>query len=396
MEIKKLLKIAAENGASDLHLVKGLPPIIRIDGRLLPIDQAALSASKMTSEISAPASSTGDGAMVFSDDGRLVAPKKGVGKAVETASAGYDGKALSAEELNKMIMAMITKEQYSRFLGEQDLDFSYAVDNYRFRVNLSFERENMKLVARVISDQKPSLDDLGMPKTIENLLGLKQGLILLTGPTGCGKSTTLAAMINHLNDNYNYNIITLEDPIEYLFESNKSIITQRQLTTDMPTFASGLKHILRQDPNVVMVGEMRDLETISTAITLAETGHLVLATLHTYSASQTVDRIIDTFPPYQQNQVKSQLSMILSAVISQRLLPKNGGGRIAAREIMIRNAAISNLIREQKIAQIKNVIETSYKEGMVTFGRSVKELYEAGLITQEVAQEQLSDPTLLN
>ena len=393
MDIKKLLKIAAENGASDLHLVAGLPPILRIDGQLMPIDQAAPSAAKSASDVSSPASTSNE-TMVFSEDGRLVDPKKN-SKTTETAS-GYNGKALTADELSKMIVALITKEQYSRFLGEQDLDFSYSVDTYRFRVNLSFERENMKLVARVISDQKPALADLGLPKIINSLLGLKQGLILLTGPTGCGKSTTLAAMINHLNDNYNYNIITLEDPIEFLFESNKSIITQRQLSSDMPTFASGLKHVLRQDPNVVMVGEMRDLETISTAITLAETGHLVLATLHTYSASQTVDRIIDTFPPYQQNQVKSQLSMILSAVISQRLLPKAGGGRIAAREIMIRNAAISNLIREQKIAQIKNVIETSYKEGMVTFGRSVKELYEAGLITPEVAQEQLGDPTLLN
>ena len=381
MDIKKLLKIAATHGASDLHIVKGLPPIVRIDGQLFPIEKIA------DATVLQPIKNDVYG---LSPAGQIT---NTAGKEVVSIAAGAT-ELVSADDLEKVLTDLISKEERERFLAEKDFDFGYAIDNYRFRINLSFEKDNIKLVSRVISDQKPNLEQLGMPPVVYNLLNLKQGLILLTGPTGSGKSTTLAAMVNYLNDHYSYNIITLEDPIEFLFESNKSIITQRQLGVDMPNFGSGLKHVLRQDPNVVMVGEMRDLETISTAITLAETGHLVLATLHTYSASQTVDRIIDTFPPYQQDQVKSQLSMILAAVISQRLLPRAGGGRIAAREVMVRNSAVANLIRERKIAQLKTVIETSYKEGMINFARSVKELYAAGMITKEVAEEQLNDQTL--
>jgi len=276
------------------------------------------------------------------------------------------------------------------------LDFLYSVDDRRYRVNLSQERDSFRLSARVISDTIPTLEDIDMPDVIYNLLSMNQGLILLTGPTGCGKSTTLASMVEYLNKNFNYNIITLEDPIEYIFKSNKSVIAQRQLGFDMFTFGDGLKHILRQDPDVIMVGEMRDLETISTAITLAETGHLVLATLHTYSASQTVDRMIDIFPSHQQGQIRSQLSMILAAVISQRLLPKVGGGRVAAREIMIRNSAVANLIREQKSSQLKSVIETSYKDGMRTLSRSIKDLYDNNRITRETAELALNDPAVGN
>jgi twitching motility protein PilT len=215
------------------------------------------------------------------------------------------------------------------------------------------------------------------------LLKLQQGLILITGPTGCGKSTTLAAMIETINKEQNRNIITLEDPIEFLFESKKSIVIQRQLGTDMISFKSGLKHIVRQDPDVIMVGEMRDLETIAATVTLAETGHLVLATLHTYSASQTIDRIIDMFPPYQQEQIKTQLSAVLSAVISQRLLSRVKGGRVAAREILINNPAVANLIRENKITQIKTVIETNLKEGMITMEKSLKNLHKNDIISEE-------------
>jgi len=383
MDIKKLLKLAAEHQASDLHIVKGLPPIFRIDGRLMPADEVVDKA-----ELS-DAADTGSAAKAAGiKDWGLVA-----GQTLDLKD--YKGQsAVSDEDLEKMVTTLITKDQRARLDEDKDLDFSYAVNNFRFRVNLSYEKENLKLVARIISDQKPTLEELGLPPIVTELLNMHQGLIILTGPTGSGKSTTLAAMINYLNNNFSYNIVTFEDPIEFLFDPNKSIITQRQLGFDMPTFASGLKHVLRQDPNVIMVGEMRDLETISTAITLAETGHLVLATLHTYSASQTVDRIIDIFPPYQQSQIKSELSMILAAVISQRLLPKVGGGRVAVREILIRNTAVANLIREQKIAQIRNVIETSYKEGMMTFERSIKELYAAGQISKEVAEEQLNDPTI--
>jgi len=203
-------------------------------------------------------------------------------------------------------------------------------------------------------------------------------------------------MVNYINETRSCNIITLEDPVEYVFKPDKSIISQRELGTDMISFAAGLKHVLRQDPNVVMLGEMRDLETISTALTMAETGHLVLATLHTYNAAQTVDRIIDIFPPFQQAQVKSQLSNVLTAVISQRLLPRQSGGRVAAREIMINNSAIGNLIREGKNVQIKSVMETGSAQGMITLDRHLKQLYQAGEISRPTALSQVSDPNVLD
>jgi twitching motility protein PilT len=235
-----------------------------------------------------------------------------------------------------------------------------------------------------------------MPEIVYELCRLNQGLILMTGPTGCGKSTSLAAMINLINQERRANIITLEDPIEFVFQSDKSLIRQRQLGTDMLSFAEGLKHVLRQDPNVVMVGEMRDLETIATAITLAETGHLILATLHTFSAAQTIDRIIDSFPPYQQNQVRLQVSMTLAGVISQRLLPQKNSGRIAAREVLINNPAVANLIRENKVAQIKSTIQTSADEGMITMDQNLKDLYEKGLIEREVAEAHMVSPEILD
>ncbi|MCK4540495.1 type IV pilus twitching motility protein PilT [Candidatus Parcubacteria bacterium] len=345
MTIKELFIIAAKRKASDLHLVVGLPPALRVDGDLTYIE------------------------------GR---------------------KAISAKEMEILVYSMLDSDKKDRFLAAKELDISYAVDNYRYRVNLHFEKGNMGVVARVINEKISTLDELGLPKIIYNLLDLKQGLILLTGPTGCGKSTTLASMIEYVNNNRFCNIITLEDPIEYIFESKKSIIIQRQLGSDMLSFSEGLKHALRQDPNVIMVGEMRDLETIATTITLAETGHLVLATLHTYNASQTIDRIIDIFPSHQQNQVRMQLSMVLASVISQRLLPKIDGGRVAARELLINNPAVSNLIRENKIAQVKTVIETSSKEGMVSMDQDLQRLYKEKQITKEIAQSQMDNPELLD
>ncbi|MDO8260861.1 MAG: type IV pilus twitching motility protein PilT, partial [Candidatus Magasanikbacteria bacterium] len=231
---------------------------------------------------------------------------------------------------------------------------------------------------------------------VYNLLDLKQGLILVTGPTGCGKSTALAAMVDYINTSRFCNIITFEDPIEYIFEPKQSIIIQRQLGSDMNTFAAGLKHALRQDPNVIMVGEMRDLETIATTITLAETGHLVLATLHTYNASQTIDRIIDIFPPHQQGQVRMQLSMTLAGIVSQRLLPSvTGEGRIATREILLNTPAVSNIIRENKIAQLKTVIETGSRQGMVSLDQDLQRLYKENLVTKEIAQSYMDNPELL-
>ncbi len=345
MNIKELLKIAVEKKASDLHLVADLPPTLRVDGEL----------------------------MALKNKGQV-----------------------EAKALEQMVYSIITDEQKQRFNLTRELDFSFELDNgARFRINVHYEKNNIGLVARVINEKMPTLEDINMPKIIYDLLNLKQGLILITGPTGCGKSTSLAAMINYVNINLSTSIITLEDPIEYLFKPDKSIVIQRQLGTDIITFASGLKHVLRQDPNVIMVGEMRDLETIATTITLAETGHLVLATLHTYSAAQTIDRIIDIFPPHQQTQIRMQLSMTLAAVISQRLLPRIKGGRIAAREILLNTPAVSNLIRENKIAQIKTVIETSAKEGMTSIDKDIKRLYDKKEITKEAAQVQMENPEIL-
>ena len=350
MDLNNLFKIAAEKKASDIHLLYGKEAILRIDGKLLAVSEVV--------------------------------------KDVKFTRLG-------AVELEAVMNTMLTREQKERFLDKRDLDFDYHVENYRYRVNFSFEKGNICVAARIIDEKMPSLDTLGLPPFIKELLDVPQGFILITGPTGCGKSTTLAAMISYINDNKAVNIITLEDPIEFVFKPNKSIVAQRQLGTDMLSFAAGLKHVLRQDPNVIMLGEMRDFETISTAITLAETGHLVLATLHTYSAAQTIDRIIDSFPPYQQNQVKSQLSNVLTAVIAQRLLPRVSGGRIAAREILINNQAIANLIREGKIAQIKSSLETGTAIGMITLDRHIKQLYKAGEISFDDAQRNMDDPQLL-
>lgn len=345
MDIKKLLQTAVDEKASDLHLVAGLKPVLRVDGELNALEE----------------------------------------------------KEVSPKILEQMVLSILNEKQKDALLQQRDLDFSYSLgQGARFRINIHYERDNLGLVARVINEKMPTIDEINMPKITYNLVNLNQGLILVTGPTGCGKSTTLAAMVSYINENRRCNIITLEDPIEFMFQSKKSIIIQRQLGSDIPSFASGLKHVLRQDPDVVMVGEMRDLDTISATITLAETGHLVLATLHTYSAAQTIDRIIDIFPPHQQNQVRMQLSMTLVAVISQRLLPRIKGGRIAAREIMINTPAVSNLIRENKIAQLKTVIETSSKEGMISLDRHLKDLYREGLIEKEVAQNQMEHPESLD
>lgn len=338
MTINDIFKSAVQKQASDIHLVADLPPIFRIDGELV----------NMKSEI------------------------------------------LSRKDVENLAYSIISPELKKKFIDNKELDFSYQIeDNSRFRVNLHFEKDNIGMVARVILNKVPTLEDIDMPDVVYNLLNLRQGLILVTGPTGCGKSTTLSAMINYLNDNFRYNIITLEDPIETIFKPNKSIIIQRQLGTDILNFTEGLKHALRQDPNVVMVGEMRDLETIATTITLAETGHLVLATLHTYSAAQTIDRIIDIFPPHQQNQVRMQLSITLAGVISQRLLPKVNGGRVSSREILINIPAVGNIIRENKIAQLKTVIETSAKEGMISMDNDLRRLLKQGQVTKEAIQSQM-------
>lgn len=346
IDIKELFSITAQKKASDLHLIVGSLPFLRIDGELEEI--------------------------------------KGQ-------------KILTKKDMEQMAYELLSEEQKNKFLKYKELDISVDSENgARFRLNLHFEKNNIGMVARLISNRMPTMEEMDMPKVIYELLKLKQGFILITGPTSCGKSTALAAMINHINENQKCNIITLEDPIEYIFKPKKSIVIQRQLDSDMVSFSEGLKHALRQDPNVIMVGEMRDLETIATAITLAETGHLVFATLHTFSAAQTIDRIIDIFPPHQQTQIRMQLSITLAAIISQRLVPKIDGGRVAIREILLNTPAVSNLIRENKVAQIKTVIETSAREGMISLDRNFEGFYRNKIISKEVAQAQMENPEILD
>ncbi len=345
MNINDLFKIAVEKEASDLHIVVGMPPILRIDGNLHEIENTSVLEQKPAQEL---------------------------------------------------IFSILSEKQKDIFIRERELDISYDIKNVsRFRVNLHWEKDNVGMVARVISKKIPSMKDLGLTNVVFDLVNLNQGLIIITGPTGCGKSTTLAAMIDYINSSKSANIITLEDPIEFIFKPKKSIIKQRQLTTDMLSFNNALVHVLRQDPNVIMVGEMRDLETIGATITLAETGHLVLGTLHTHNASQTIDRIIDIFPSHQQQQIRLQLSITLRGIISQRLLPKIGGGRVATREILINSPAVANLIRENKIAQIRTVLQTSAEEGMVTMDQDIINLYQGGMINKETAQFHMLNPELL-
>lgn len=341
MNINELFKAASKNKASDLHLIVGKPPILRIDGELRMIS----SEPELTREIA-----------------------------------------------ERMIFSILTERQKTKFTEERELDISYEIPKFsRYRVNLHWEKDNVGLVARVISNDVPSMDTLDLPPIVHKMIEQNSGLILVTGPTGCGKSTTLAAMVEKINQIRFANIITLEDPIEFIHKPAKSIIKQRQLGSDMLTFGDALRHVLRQDPNVIMVGEVRDLETMSATITLAETGHLVLATLHTHNASQTIDRVIDVFPPHQQAQVRLQLSISLSGVISQQLLPKVGGGRIASREILINTPAVANIIRENKIPQIKSVIQTSAEEGMFSMEQHIKELLKQNLIEESTALAYLNN-----
>lgn len=342
INMNDLLTQAFQNKASDLHILVGKRPLLRIDGVLHEIE---------------------------------------------------DEEMVTAELSRKIITEILSPEQLKTLEEERDIDISYELDGTaRFRVNCHYEKNNLGLVARVISYKPPLMEEIMMPDIVYKLTRLKQGLILVTGPTGCGKSTSLAAMINLINSERREHIVTLEDPIEFVYESNKSIIRQRQLGSDMYSFEQALKHVLRQDPNVILVGEMRDLETIATALTIAETGHLVFATLHTLNAAQTIDRIIDVFPPYQQEQVRLQLSMVLRGAIAQQLVPATNGGRIAAREILINTPAVSNLIRENKVPQIKTVIQTSANEEMVTMDQDLKKLYKDGLITRETAQMYMTNP----
>jgi twitching motility protein PilT len=334
-----IFQIAVDQQASDVHLIADKPPLLRIFGEIKPIEGA---------------------------------------------------KVLTVAEVQELVYSILDDEQKNRFIQLRELDAAHQIaSGKRFRVNLHWEKGNPSLVARIIPNEVPSMEDLGLPPVVREMADYPNGLVIVTGPTGSGKSTTLATMIEHINQRQPVNIITLEDPIEFLFESKRAIVRQRQYGQDFVNFQEGLKHILRQDPDVVMVGEMRDPETIATTLTIAETGHLVFATLHTNSAPQTIDRIIDAMPANQQNQIRSQLALTLRAVVAQQLLPQIGGGRIAAREILINNSASANLIRESQIAQIRNVLQTSASEGMTTLTQDLARLVRAGKVERGEAVKYL-------
>lgn len=344
VDIKRLLQAATEQGASDLHLVVGRPPVLRVNGELIDTNAS------------------------------IVTP----------------------QEAERAVSFLLTKEQLQRYTDEKELDFSYQIeDGTRFRINIHREKEHAGMVARVVPNVVPTMADLGLPPLVERLAHLHNGLLLFTGPTGSGKSSSLAAIINYINQNRNVHLVTLEDPIEFVFHSEQSLIRQRQLGVDFISFEAALKHVVRQDPNIVMVGEMRDLETVAAAMTLAETGHLILATLHTPSAAQTVDRIIDFFPPHQQQQMRQQLSLVLRAVVAQTLLPRIGGGRVAAREILLNTPAVANLISENKVHQIKSVIQTSAAEGMQTLDQDLKRLVQEGVVDAKEAAGRMISPSAL-
>ncbi|MBI2450404.1 MAG: type IV pilus twitching motility protein PilT [Candidatus Nealsonbacteria bacterium] len=341
--LEKLLDLTSKSQASDLHLSAGHPPILRIDGGLAPLVKE---------------------------------------------------KILTSEDTDTLAKALMQhNNQYPRFLEEKEIDFSYSFNNKaRFRVNVFFQKGTVACALRLVSAKIKSVEELNLPQIVHEFAKARQGFVLVTGPSGQGKSTTLAALIDEINHTRAERIITIEDPIEYLFEDDKAIIDQREVYRDTLNFARALKSTFRQDPNIIMVGEMRDPETISIAITAAETGHLVFATLHTNSASQTIHRIVDSFPPEQQSQIRSQLSSSLLGVISQRLVPRIKGGLIPACEVMISNPAIANLIREGKIHEIPLVIETSAESGMISLNRSLSFLVKAKEISMENALNYSSNP----
>ena len=335
MTIDELLSLAYNQKASDLHCVVGQPPVLRVDNVLQAVTNATIC---------------------------------------------------TPQDLVAYAKKLCTPQQLEKLYTLKDIDCSYELTLGRFRVNLHWERGNIGIVARVIRPVIPTLQDVLMPPVVERLCQQRSGLMLVTGPAGSGKSTSLAAMLNHINDTRKAHIITLEDPIEFIHDSKQSLVRQRQLDSDMVSFASALKHVLRQDPDVIMVGEMRDIETIATTVTLAETGHLVLATLHTHNAAQSIDRIIDIFPAYQQEQIRLQLSLTLVGIISQRLIPQVNGGRIAAREVLVQTPAVSNIIRENKIGQLQSLIQMSAQDGMVTMDQDLRRLIMGGFITKEAAE----------
>lgn len=333
--ITTLLKLTEEKGASDLHITAGNPPVLRIDGQLVTVDMPSLD----------------------------------------------------KEATRNLIYSMLNDEQKAIFERDKELDFSFALKGMdRFRVNIHLQKGNTEAALRRVPLKIPTIEALGLPDVVYDFIQRPNGLVLVTGPTGTGKSTTLAAMINFINESREDMIVCIEDPIEFVYTSKKSIIKQRELYSDTHSFPEALKRVLRQDPDVIVVGEMRDLSTIATTLTAAETGHLVLATLHTPDAPQTIQRIIDVFPPHQQRQVTVQLAECLQGVISQVLLPRaDAKGRILATEVMVSTPGIRNLIRENDIAQMPSLLQMGAQYGMNTMDKCLKTLYKKGIITKDTA-----------
>lgn len=336
MEIKELLEITINKKASDLHLISGVPPILRIDGDLKPI-------------------------------------------------AGKD--ILGKEEVERLVFSLVNEEQKEILLVNKELDFSFSYENRaRFRANAYHQKGTLAVALRLLPWEIPKIDELNLPEICHSFVPLKQGFVLVTGPTGHGKSTTLAAIIEEINLSRSAHVVTIEDPIEYVFEHKKAIISQREIRGDTHSWQIALRSCLREDPDVVLIGEMRDYETIASALTIAETGHLVFATLHTNSAAQTADRIVDVFPEYQQAQVRMQLSNTLEAILSQRLLPCLEGGRIPTVEILLSTPAVRTVIREGKTHLIDNIIQTSSELGMKTLEMDLVRLLHSGKISLDVAK----------
>ncbi len=343
IDFAEVLKSTVELNASDLHLTTGLPPMVRVRGDIRELENYPALTSKDTRDI---------------------------------------------------VYSILSNDQRKRLEEDWQVDFSYSVPRYgRFRVNAYMQRASVGAAFRLIPSEIKSVDQLGLPTVIHEMVKKPRGFVLVTGPTGSGKSTSLAAMIDEINKSRKEHILTIEDPIEFLHRHQRCVVNQREIGNDAQSFSLGLKAALRQDPDVILVGEMRDLETISTALTAAETGHLVFATLHTQDAPQTIDRIIDVFPPHQQQQVRVQLSVALQGVVTQQLLPTaDGSGRVAACEVLVLNPAVRNLIREGKTHQIHSVLQTGVSQGMQSMDSALAQLVRAGKITRDLAESRSSTP----
>ncbi|KKS03952.1 type IV pili twitching motility protein PilT [Candidatus Curtissbacteria bacterium RIFCSPLOWO2_02_41_11] len=345
MSIQEYLEIVVKKEASDLHLVTGMPPMVRIDGQLLPVT----------------------------------------------------GSFLTPEDTESLVFELLSPEQKEMLLVNRELDFSFALGEVaRFRVNAYFQKGYLAAALRLIPSYIKTIEELNLPKILHNFARLRQGFILITGPTGHGKSTTLASVINEINQTRAVHIVTIEDPIEYVYPKGKSLISQREMHLDTHSWEISLRSALREDPDVVLVGEMRDYETIASAITIAETGHLVFATLHTNSAAQSVDRIIDVFPQNQQAQVRLQLAETIAAIVSMRLVPAIGGGRLPAVEILLTSGAVQTVIREAKSHMIDNIIQTSGEAGMILLDASLAYLVRSGRVSLDVAKSYCIRPEELD